>query len=227
MKYRILVVDDEKDIQEIIRLNLLPEGYDVSVCSSADEARESMKKNRPDLIVLDIMMEGTDGYEFCRELRQTKEYKTLPILFLSAKSEEFDKVLGLELGGDDYLTKPFGMKELKARVKALLRRTSRSETLSDQTIRFKGIELNPDDYSLYIDGSDVALTRTEFMILSLFLKNRGKIFSRDNIIDSVKGDNVYVIDRTIDVHIMNLRKKLGPYKEIIKTFSGVGYGFKE
>ena len=229
MKTKICVVDDEKDIQEIIRLNLTPEGYEVITCSSADEAREAMKKNRPDLLILDIMMEGTDGYEFCRELRLTREFRTLPVLFLSAKSEEFDKVLGLELGGDDYLTKPFGMKELKSRVKALLRRSVRgtSPAGDDQTVRYKGLEMNPANYSLTIDGADVALTRTEFMILSLFLLNKGKIFSRDNIIDSVKGDNVYVIDRTIDVHIMNLRKKLGPYKEIIKTFSGVGYGFKE
>jgi DNA-binding response OmpR family regulator len=230
MKTKILVVDDEIDIQEIIRLNLTPEGYDVVTCSSADEAREAMKKSRPDLLILDIMMGGTDGYEFCKELRLTKEFRSLPIMFLSAKSEEFDKVLGLELGGDDYLTKPFGMKELKSRVKALLRRTSRSTAIAsseDQTLRYKGLELNPANYSLTIDNADVTLTRTEFMILSLFLQNKGKIFSRDNIIDSVKGDNVYVIDRTIDVHIMNLRKKLGPYKEIIRTFSGVGYGFKE
>jgi two-component system phosphate regulon response regulator PhoB len=228
MKTKILVVDDEKDIQEIIRLNLVPEGYEVAVSSSADEARETMKSFHPDLLLLDIMMEGTDGYDFCRELRLTREYRALPVMFLSAKSEEFDKVLGLELGGDDYLAKPFGMKELKSRVKALLRRSSRGPAGGDsESIRYKGLELNTANYSLTIDGADVPLTRTEFMILSLFLTSRGKIFSRDNIIDSVKGDNVYVVDRTIDVHIMNLRKKLGPYKEIIRTFSGVGYGFRE
>ena len=228
MKTKILVVDDEKDIQEIIRLNLVPEGYEVAVSSSADEARETMKSFHPDLLLLVIMMEGTDGYDFCRELRLTREYRALPVMFLSAKSEEFDKVLGLELGGDDYLAKPFGMKELKSRVKALLRRSSRGPSGGDsESIRYKGLELNTANYSLTIDGADVPLTRTEFMILSLFLTNRGKIFSRDNIIDSVKGDNVYVVDRTIDVHIMNLRKKLGPYKEVIKTFSGVGYGFRE
>ena len=228
MKTKILVVDDEKDIQEIIRLNLTAEGYEVGCCSSADEAREFMTGFRPELVILDIMMEGTDGYDFCRELRLTKEFRALPVLFLSAKSEEFDKVLGLELGGDDYLAKPFGMKELKSRVKALLRRANRAADSDDaSSIRYKGLELNTANYSLTIDGADVPLTRTEFMILTLFLQNRGKIFSRDNIIDSVKGDNVYVVDRTIDVHIMNLRKKLGPYKEIIKTFSGVGYGFRE
>ena len=229
MKTKILIVDDEKDIQEIIKLNLLPEGYDVAACSSADEAREMMKSFIPDLLLLDIMMEGTDGYEFCRELRLTKEFRVLPVIFLSAKSEEFDKVLGLELGADDYLTKPFGMKELKSRVKALLRRSARgSDTAAAaEVIRHKGLEMNMTNYSLAVDGADVPLTRTEFMILALFLKNKGKIFSRDNIIDSVKGDNVYVVDRTIDVHIMNLRKKLGPYKDVIRTFSGVGYGFRE
>ena len=228
MKTKILVVDDEKDIQEIIKINLAAEGYDVKSCSSADEAREVMKSFRPDLLVLDIMMENTDGYEFCRELRLSPEFRAMPVMFLSAKAEEFDKVLGLELGGDDYMTKPFGLKELSSRVKALLRRSSRpSQQEQDEVIRYKGLELNTASYSLTIDGADVALTRTEFQILSLFLRNRGKIFSRDNIIDSVKGDNVYVVDRTIDVHIMNLRKKLGPYKEVIKTFSGVGYGFRE
>ncbi|MGL4369491.1 MAG: response regulator transcription factor [Spirochaetota bacterium] len=229
MKTKILIVDDEKDIQDIIKINLSAEGYDAKSCSSAEEARGLMTVFFPELIILDIMMEKTDGYEFCRELRLSPKFRAVPVLFLSAKSEEFDKVLGLELGGDDYLTKPFGMKELTSRVKALLRRCASAAALpaQDDIIRYKGLELNAANYSLTIDGADIPLTRTEFQILSLFLRNRGKIFSRDNIIDSVKGDNVYVVDRTIDVHIMNLRRKLGPYKEIIKTFSGVGYGFRE
>ncbi len=228
MKVRLLVVDDEKDIQDIIKLNLSSEGYEVKTCSSANEARELMKKFQPDLLILDIMMEGLDGYGFCRELRLTKEYRSLPVMFLSAKSEEFDKVLGLELGADDYITKPFGMKELISRVKAVLRRSAKISLEQEEgTLHYKGLALNTADYSLSVDGSDVALTHTEFLILSLFFKNRRKIFSRDNIIDSVKGENVYVVDRTIDVHIMNLRKKLGAYKDVIKTFSGVGYGFRE
>ena len=132
-------------------------------------------------------------------------------------------------GGDDYITKPFGMKELKSRVKAVLRRFSDSgePEKTSRILIYRGVELNPDHYELKIDGEDVKLTKTEFEILELFLRNPGKIFSRDNIIDSVKGHDVYVVDRTIDVHIMNLRKKLGDYKNIIATFSGVGYGFRE
>ena len=229
MKKRIVVIDDEADIREILGVNLKSEGYDVVSFSSGTSALEYLKKNpNADLIILDIMMEGIDGYEFCKIISGDKVLKKIPVMFLSAKAEEFDKVLGFELGGDDYLTKPFGMKELKSRVKALIRRTSAEKTPDDSGfIAYKGVELNRAGYSLKIDGNDVKLTKTEFEMLLLFLKNPGKIFTRDNIIDSIKGNDVYVIDRTIDVHIMNLRKKLGDYKYIISTFSGVGYGFKE
>jgi DNA-binding response OmpR family regulator len=228
MKKQIFAIDDEIDIQEIVKINLSGEGYDVLTFSSAEEALAGIKNSAPDLIILDIMMQGIDGYEFCRQLRGNREYRNIPIIFLSAKSEEFDKVLGLELGGDDYITKPFSIKELKSRVKAILRRTTTTAPPREtDIIRYKGIELNSESFSLTVDGEDVPLTKTEFSILSLFLANPGKIFSRDNIIDSTRGTDVYVIDRTIDVHIMNLRKKLGKYKEIIKTFSGVGYGFRE
>ena len=183
----------------------------------------------PDLIILDIMMPGMDGYEFCRKVRSADGTRNIPIIFLSAKSDEIDKVLGLELGGDDYMTKPFSVKELKSRVKAMLRRSSRAESADapSRAISHEGLLLNPEHYSLTIDGRGVDLTKTEFEILHLLLRNPGKIFTRDNIIDSIKGQDVYVVDRTIDVHVMNLRKKLGKYKQVIKTFSGVGYGFKK
>ena len=227
---KIFVTDDEKEIREIITINLKNEGYNVFAFSSADEALKSLTKNNPDLIILDIMMPGMDGYDFCKKLRSSPEWKEIPIIFLSAKSEEFDKILGLELGGDDYLTKPFSLKELKARVKAILRRSYPSQEKTDpksfKKIVYQGLELNQDNFSLKVDGQEVVLTKTEFNILNLFLSNQNKVFSRDNIIDSIKGSDIYVIDRTIDVHIMNLRKKLGPYKKIIKTFSGIGYGFK-
>jgi two-component system, OmpR family, alkaline phosphatase synthesis response regulator PhoP len=227
MKKQIFAIDDEIDIQEIIKINLISEGYEVLTFSSAEEALADIKNSIPDLIILDVMMQGIDGYEFCRQLRSSKEYRNIPIIFLSAKSEEFDKVLGLELGGDDYITKPFSIKELKSRVKAILRRATTASSQEAHIIQYKGIELNSASFSLAVDGEDVPLTKTEFNILTLFLTNPGKIFSRDNIIDSTRGTDVYVIDRTIDVHIMNLRKKLGVYKDIIKTFSGVGYGFRE
>jgi DNA-binding response OmpR family regulator len=229
MKKKIFIVDDEQDILDIVKINLTAEGYDVHAYPSAAAARKGLAAHKPDLMILDIMMEGTDGYDFCRELRQNPEFKQLPVIFLSAKSDELDKVLGLELGADDYMTKPFGQKELKSRVKAVLRRSepARSDKETASVIRWKGIELNADNYCIKVDGSDISVTRTEFLMMEMFLRNPGKIFSRDNIIDSIKGDNVYVVDRTIDVHIMNLRKKLGPYKDAIKTFSGVGYGLRD
>lgn len=229
MKKKIFVVDDEADIQDILRLNLEGEGYSVFTFSSAEEAEKELHR-KPDLIVLDIMMEGMGGYDFCRKLRSQDEYSTIPVIFLSAKSEEFDKVLGLELGGDDYITKPFGVKEFISRVKAVLRRAGLKEKtkVSDgQKLIFKGIEVFPDQFKVRIDGDDVKLTKTEFEILLLFMKNIGKIFTRDNIIDSIRGEDVYVVDRTIDVHVMNLRKKIGKYKDHVTTFSGVGYGIKE
>jgi DNA-binding response OmpR family regulator len=227
MKKKIFVIDDEKALQEILQVNLSKEGYEVKVFSSAEEALKIMDKDVPDLILLDIMMQGMDGYDFCRKIRSMPQYKSIPVIFLSAKTEEFDKVLGLELGGDDYITKPFGIKELISRVKAVFRRSEiRTEDIPDAVLKHKGIELFPDQYILKVDNKNVKITKTEFNLLYLFMKHPGKVFSRDNIINSVKGEDIYVIDRTIDVHIMNLRKKLGKYKDLISTFSGVGYGLK-
>ena len=228
MKKLIFAIDDEKDIREILKINLESEGYSVTAFPSASEAKKGFEYETPDLVILDVMMEGKDGFEFCREIRSNERLKSIPVIFLSAKSEEFDKVLGLELGGDDYLTKPFSIKELRSRIKAVLRRSGDfSESGKQGILKYKGVELNPEQYSLKVDNEEIKLTRTELNMLSLFMENPGKIFTRDNIINSVRGHDVFVIDRTIDVHIMNLRKKLGDYKNIITTFSGVGYGFKE
>ncbi len=229
MKKSIFIIDDEKDIREILKINLESEGYNVTVFSSADAAKKGFESEIPDLIILDVMMEGKDGFEFCREIRSNEKLKSIPVIFLSAKSEEFDKVLGLELGGDDYLTKPFSIKELRSRIKAVLRRYGDIPGSDNRQapLKYKGVELNPELFSLKVDKVEIKVTKTELKILLLFMENPGKIFSRDNIINSVRGHDVFVVDRTIDVHIMNLRKKLGDYKNIITTFSGVGYGFKE
>lgn len=224
----IFIVDDENDIQTIVAINLTSANFDTSAFSSAEEAMAAMRTTVPDLIILDIMMEGMDGIEFCRILRSDERYRSIPIIFLSAKSEEFDRVLGLEIGGDDYVTKPFSVKELVARVKVQLRRGGTMQTQSgDKRIVYQGLELYPERYELKLDGAEVRLTKTEFDILTVLLTHPGKLFSRDNLINSVRGDDVFVVDRTIDVHIMNLRKKLGPYKDIIATVAGVGYGFRE
>lgn len=229
MEKNIFIIDDEKDIQEILKVNLEKEGFKIYTYSSAEEALSGLEKRVPDLIILDIMMKGMDGYDFCKHIRSIHEYKTIPVIFLSAKSEEFDRVLGLELGGDDYVTKPFSIKEILARIKAVFRRVEMTSLDRKQkdVIRYKGIEIYPNRYTLKVDGNDVQVTKTEFEILNLFMQYPGKIFTRDNIIDSIRGEDVYVVDRTIDVHVMNIRKKLGKYKNIISTFSGVGYGIKE
>jgi DNA-binding response OmpR family regulator len=171
MKKRVIIVDDEVDIREILEVNLKSEGYDVVSFSSGTSALEKKKKNpHADLIILDIMMEGIDGYEYCKIANADKVLKKIPIMFLSAKTDEFDKVLGLEFGGDDYLTKPFGIKELKSRVKALIRRTSVEKAPDDSPlVLYKGIELNKSGYSLKIDGKDVKLTKTEFEMFLLFI----------------------------------------------------------
>lgn len=230
----IYAVDDEEDILQIIKINLESSNYSVKTFSNPSLALEALGKGEtPGLFILDIMMPVMDGYEFCKIIRGTKRLEAIPVIFLSAKSDEFDKVLGLELGADDYITKPFSVKELISRVKAILRRAEpKSGSSSDidaetNKLSYKGLELYIDQYRVSVDGKDIKLTKTEIEILKLFLKYRGKIFSRDNIIDSIRGNDVYVVDRTIDVHIMNLRKKIGKYKNVISTFSGVGYGFKE
>ncbi|MBP7582571.1 MAG: response regulator transcription factor [Spirochaetes bacterium] len=227
----IFVIDDEKDIRNILKVNLAEAGYDVKTSPSAEEALPALGDALPDLIILDIMMGGMDGYEFCRRLRSSDEYRAIPIIFLSARTEEFDRVLGLELGGDDYVSKPFGIKELLSRVKAVLRRAEPREAPPQEgareKLKYKDLELSPENFQATIEGRDLQLTKSEFLILNLFMKYPGKIFTRDNIINSIRGEDVYVIDRTIDVHIMNIRKKLGPYKRVIKTLSGIGYGFKE
>ena len=230
MKKCIFIVDDEQDILDIIKINLEKEGYKVQCYLSADLAEKALLKSIPDLMLLDIMMEGTDGYEFCRSLKSKEKFNKIPIIFISAKSEEFDTVLGLELGADDYMTKPFSINELKSRVKAVLRRSTYvgSDMQNERSIlTYNNLSLYPQEYRLMIENKNIKLTKTEFEILYLFLRNPGKIFTRDNIIDSVKGQDIYVVDRTIDVHIMNLRKKMGSYKQTIHTFSGVGYGFRE
>lgn len=223
---KIYVVDDEKDIREILKVNLQKNGFDVATFASAEEVLKQVTIAKPDLFILDIMMSGMDGLDLCKQIRASSNLKDIPILFLSAKSQELDKVLGLELGADDYITKPFSIHELVARVKAILRRTQGKDETQKESLTYKGITLYPEKFLVTIDKEPVDLTKTEFLILRLFMQYPGKIFSRDNIIDSIRGDNVYVIDRTVDVHIMNLRKKLGNYKDAIKTYSGVGYGLK-
>ena len=222
---KILVVDDEDTICEVIKLNLELEGFTVDTANSAEEV---LSKELTDyrLFILDVMMGEMSGFELASQIRQNQGTKNIPIIICTAKDREEDLIDGFNRGIDDYIRKPFSMRELVLRVKSVLRRTE--TTLgNDNTISYGDLVLNIERKQCHISGEEVALTKKEFEILRLLLSNRGKIFSREEILDSVWEDDVLVIDRTIDVNINRLRKKIGNYGNDIITKQGFGYGFKE
>ena len=222
---KIIVVDDEDTICEVIKLNLELEGYTVDTANSAEEV---LKLNLSDykLFILDVMMGEMSGFELATRIRNTDSVKSVPIIICTAKDREEDLVEGFNRGIDDYIKKPFSMKELVLRVKSVLRRSEREENV-DETVEYGTLVMNVAKKQCYIGAEEIALTKKEFEILKLFLMNRGRIFSRDEILDRVWEDDVLVIDRTIDVNINRLRKKIGEYGNNIKTKLGYGYGFKE
>lgn len=230
-KYRILVVDDEESLCEILKFNLEREGYDVTTATSAEEAL-ALELGELDLVILDVMMGELSGFGLARILRKRSETATLPIIFCSALDNEEDKIKGLDIGADDYISKPFSIAEVLARVRSVLRRsTRRSETAAKNTeeeyvISFESLTINTLSKSCRIDGQEIALTRKEFDILVLLLSNRGTILSREQIMKRVWSDEVIVLDRTIDVNITRMRKKLGRYGNNIITRTGYGYGFE-
>jgi two-component system phosphate regulon response regulator PhoB len=223
MTKHILVVDDEPDILEIVKFNLETEGYRVSCARTEREGRRAIRSG-PDLILLDIMLPDGSGYELCRALKEDKATRHIPIIMLTAKGEEDDVVLGLRLGADDYVTLPFGVQELVERIEALFRRMQRE----DQTlIRRDGFELDIERRRVTIDGVSVDFTRTEFDILQTLAHRPGRVYTRDQLVRHAIGINALVGDRTVDVHVSSLRRKLGPYADIVETVRGVGYRFKE
>ncbi|MBR2975782.1 MAG: response regulator transcription factor [Alistipes sp.] len=230
-KYRILVVDDEESLCEILKFNLEREGYDVTTATSAEEAL-ALELGELDLVILDVMMGELSGFGLARILRKRSETATLPIIFCSALDNEEDKIKGLDIGADDYISKPFSIAEVLARVRSVLRRsTRRSEAAAKTTeeeyvISFESLTINTLNKSCRIDGQEIALTRKEFDILVLLLSNRGTILSREQIMKRVWSDEVIVLDRTIDVNITRMRKKLGRYGNNIITRTGYGYGFE-
>ena len=215
----ILVVDDEKDIRNIITYNLEKEGMRFIEASNGDEALTLLKKN-PSLIILDVMMPGKDGYEICKHIRSTGS--TVPIIFLTAMDREFDEVKGLESGGDDYIRKPFSPALLIARIKSILRRIE-SINMKGNLIEFDGLSINTETYIAQVDGNEITLPRKEFELLAFFMNSPNTIFKRETLLSSIWEDDVYVVDRTIDVHINRIRSKLGKYKNWIETVKGVGY----
>lgn len=236
MRIKILVIDDEEAICEILKFNLEKEGYDVDCAYSAEEALE-MDLSVYTLIMVDIMMERISGFDFAKRVRNNPATEFTPIIFCSALGAEDDKVMGLNIGADDYVTKPFVIGEVLARVRAVLRRTrlmaehsqgSTAENADNEPdVVFEGLRIDLNQKICYMDGAEVGLTRTEFDLLLFFLRHPNRIYSREEIITQVWGDDVVVTNRTIDTNITRLRKKLGEYGNNIITRQGFGYGFKE
>jgi two-component system phosphate regulon response regulator PhoB len=224
-KGTILVIDDEKDLIELVRYNLEKEGFDVIAATDGQSGLEVVKKHRPDLVVLDLMMPGLDGLQVCQRLRSDPRAGRIPVIMLTAKATEADRVVGLELGADDYVTKPFSPREVVARVKAVLRRTSPQQE-DRQVIRAGDLVIDLHGHEVTFRGSRVSLTATEFRILEFLAGRPGRVFSRDEIIDAALGNDNAVFDRTIDVHITAIRRKLGAGAELIETVRGFGYKFR-
>ncbi len=225
MANKIFLLEDEEDICILIKHNLEKEGFKVSFFLTPNEFLEAYRKEKFDLLLLDLMLPEMSGLEVLKILRKEPEKKDVPVIVLTAKNTEFDKVLGLELGADDYITKPFSINELIARVKAVLRRIKK-EPESDDIIEFEGIKIYPSSFQAFVDNKKIDLTKTEFMLLKLLISNKNKVLSREQLLDSLWGNEKIVIDRTIDVHIKKLRDKLGKYGDYIKTVRGVGYIFE-
>jgi two-component system phosphate regulon response regulator PhoB len=226
-KKKILVVDDEEDILELVRYNLSREGYEVLCASSGEDGLEAAKKEIPDLIVLDLMLPGIDGLEVARILKSNNSTKNIPVIMLTAKGEEADIVTGLELGADDYITKPFSPRIMIARVRAVLRRKVKGVDDEVEVIKVNDITINPGRHEVLVNEEPVQLTFTEFGILNYLIRRPGWVFTRSQIVDAVKGDDYFVTDRSVDVQIVGLRKKLGTAGKNIETVRGVGYRFRE
>jgi len=225
---KILVVEDEEDILELIKYNLGKEGYQVSTATSGEDALETARRVIPDIILLDIMLPGMDGLETCRMLKREPITEKIPIVMLTAKGEESDIVTGLELGADDYITKPFSPKVVIARIRNLLRRNSRTDLDETSTIKHKDLVIHPGRREVLVKGKPVELTFTEFSVLQFLARRPGWVYTRQQIVDAVRGEDYPVTDRSVDVQIVGLRRKLGTVcGEYIDTVRGVGYRFKE
>lgn len=231
MPKTILVVDDEEDILQILRYNLEKEGYHVKTATDGRRALEIAESGPLDLIVLDVMMPEIDGYEVCRRLRTHRLHTATPIIFLTARTGELDQILGLELGADDYVQKPISPRVLTARVKSVLRRSSeavRTETIvMPEMLAVGSLEINRQNYTVKIQGRETFFPKKEFELLAFLASNRGRVFSREALLNRIWGENVYVVDRTVDVHISKIREKLGNENQLIETVKGVGYRFVE
>ncbi len=224
----IVVVEDEADIRDILVYNLEREGYRVASARDGKQGLAMIQEKVPDLVLLDLMLPGIDGLEICKRLKNDDQTSSIPIVMVSARGEESDIVIGLELGAEDYIAKPFGMRELTARVNAVFRRREpHSERQVNQRIECDGVTIDVGRHQVNVDGTPVSLTATEFKLLHFLAHHPGWVFTRDHLLSRIMGDDNFVVDRNIDVHIQAVRKKLGPHRNLIETIRGIGYRFKE
>ena len=226
-KKEIFVVEDDEGILELLRYNLMREGFAVASAADGEDAVKAIPRKLPDLILLDLMLPGLDGLEVCRMLKKNPKTAQIPIVMVTAKGEESDIVAGLELGADDYITKPFSLKVLIARVRTILRRKEERAAEKDAVIRIHDIVINPGRHEVLVKGKPVELTFTELKLLHFLAGRPGWVMTRQQIVDAVRGEDYAVTDRSVDVQIVGLRKKLGAKADCIETVRGVGYRFKE
>ncbi len=225
-KPKILLIEDEEDIAALIKLQADIAGYKLHVEVDGLNGLRAIEREKPDLVVLDLMLPGQSGLDVCRKVKNSNELKNIPIIMISAKSEELDVVLGLELGADDYVTKPFSPKVLFSRIRAVLRRGADLQP-GQQSIDFGPFKMEVEHFRVLKNGVSLTLTLSEFGILKRLVMNRGKVMTRNQLLDDVSNDDAFIVDRNIDVHIASLRKKLGPNFTMIETVRGVGYRFKD
>jgi two-component system phosphate regulon response regulator PhoB len=223
---KILVVDDEEDILELVKFNLAKANYEVLCAATGEEALKITRSSPPALLVLDLMLPGINGLEICKKLKSSNQTRSIPIIMLTAKGEEADVVAGLEAGADDYVTKPFSPKVLVARVRANLRRLD-TQPKSNDMIQILDLTIDPTRFEVSVKGKKVDLTYTEFKTLHTLARRPGRVFTRYQIVDAIRGENYAVTDRAVDVQIVSLRKKLGSFGKYIETVRGVGYRFKD
>lgn len=228
LRRRIMVVDDEPDIGELLKYNLDQEGFDVNVVRAGEKVLDLLQSESYDLVILDLMLPGVSGLDLCRQMKRNKSLEGVPIIMLTAKSSETDKIVGLEVGADDYITKPFSPREVVARVKAVLRRSEDRKDLPTKVkLEYEGIRIDSSKHEVFVDNREIKLTNTEFKILQCLLQKPGHVYNRTQLIDFALGKDVSVVDRTIDVHITNLRRKLNQRGSQIESIRGVGYRIKE
>ena len=223
----VLVVEDEEDIMEVIRFNLEKEGYEVHQALSGEKALQVIENNLPSLVLLDLMLPGINGLDLCRIFKQNDRTKAIPVIMLTAKSEDADIVAGLEMGAEDYITKPFSPRVLVARVRTILRRRESGVKDDSSVIQVEGMQIHPGRHEVTMGDNVVDLTPSEFRILHYLARRPGWVYSRDQIIDAIRGHGYVVTDRAIDVQVVGLRKKLGDYGKFIETVRGIGYRFRD